>query len=103
MAAGSVTSKVDQRENPRVPFVTTIMIETYPTSSYYEGRMVNHSRGGMCFESDFAPEVDSEVFIGIESSPYSPNHDVFRAKVVWVRELAREDSYYIFGVGVKYR
>lgn len=83
--------------------MTAIMFENYPTSSYYEGRMVNHSRSGMCFESDIAPKVGSEIFVGIESSPYSPNHDVFRARVVWVNELSAADSYYVFGVGVEYR
>ena len=102
MTASGLTSKVEQRRNARVPYVTTVMFENYSTGSYYEGRMANYSRGGMCFESDFAPGVDTEVFIGIEASPYSPNHDVFRAKVVWVRELSAADSYYIYGVGVKF-
>lgn len=102
MKFGSLRSSVDQRESPRVPHATTVMFENYPDGSYYEGRMVNYSRGGMCFESDFAPEVDTEIFIGAETSPYSLNHDVFRAKVAWVRRLSLADSYYLYGIGVKY-
>lgn len=102
MKLGSLSSKSDQRENPRVSHATPVMFETYPTGSYFEGRMVNYSRGGMCFESDFAPEVGAEIFIGVETSPYSRNHDVFRARVVWNRGLSLADSYYLYGVGVKF-
>lgn len=97
-----MTCKSEKRENSRLPHAATIMFENYLTGNYYEGRMVNFSRGGMCFEADFAPQVGTEVFIGIEKSPYSTSHDVFRAQVVWSRELPLIDSSYNFGVGVKY-
>ncbi len=92
----------EKRENPRLPHAATIMFENYVTGNYYEGRMVNFSRGGMGFEADFAPHVGAEIFIGIENSPYSKSHDVFRAQVVWTRELSLNDSSYSYGVGVKY-
>jgi hypothetical protein len=100
--SGPVTGKGEQRENPRFAHSATIMFENYLTGNYYEGRMVNFSRSGMCFEADFAPQVGTEIFIGIEKSPYSTSHDVFRAQVVWIRELPLIDSSYNFGVGVKY-
>jgi len=31
------------------------MFENYLTGNYHDGRMVNYSRGGMCFEADVAP------------------------------------------------
>lgn len=78
------------------------MFENYATGNYYEGRMTNYSRGGMGFEADFAPRVGTEIFIGVENSPYSKNHDVFRAQVVWTRELSLTESSYAHAVGVKY-
>jgi hypothetical protein len=96
------TSTVEQRKSPRRAFTTTIMFENFLTGNYYEGRMVNYSRDGMCFESDIAPEIGTEIFIGVEKSPYSPNYDVFRAKVMWSRELTLKESYYSVGVGVRY-
>jgi len=95
-------SKNEQRESQRFPFAGTVMFEKYLTGSYHDARMVNYSRGGMCFEADVAPGIDTEIFIGIEKSPYSSHHDVFRAKVVWIRELPLKESYYAYAVGVKY-
>jgi len=102
MQATKGTSIVEQRKSPRRAFTTTIMFENYLTGNYYEGRMINYSRDGMCFESDIAPEVGTEIFIGVEKSPYSPNYDVFRAKVMWSRALTLKESYYSVGVGVRY-
>jgi hypothetical protein len=98
----TMTTASEKRQNSRRPHATTIMFENYLTGNYYEGRMVNYSRGGMGFEADFAPQVGAEIFIGIEKSPYSASHDVFRAQVVWIRELPLTDSSYSFGIGVKY-
>jgi len=98
----SQVSKSEQRESQRLPFTATVMFENYLTGNYHGGRMVNYSRGGMCFEADVPPSIDAEVFIGIEKSPYSSHHDVFRAKVVWIRERPLKESYYAYAVGVKY-
>ena len=102
MELQSVVSKREKRESQRFQFSSSVMFENYLTGNYHDGRMVNYSRGGMCFEADTVPGVGTEIFIGIENSPYSPHHDVFRAKVVWIRELSLKDSYYAYGVGVKY-
>ena len=90
------------RDNMRFSYEATIMFEHYPTGRYYEGKMLNYSRGGLYFESDFAPTIGTEIFIGFENSPYSSNHDVFRAKVIWHKKLPDNDAYFFHGVGVKY-
>ena len=92
----------ENRATPRFDHETTVMIEDFPAGQYHEGRMHNYSRTGMYFESDFAPKIGSDIFIGIEDSPYSSGHDVYRARVVWCRELPEIASYYYFGIGVKY-
>lgn len=97
-----VAPRVEQRASERFQFTSPVMFENYLTGSYYDGRIVNYSRGGMCFEADVAPEVGIELFIGLERSPYSSHHEVFRGKVVWIRELSLKESYYTYGVGVKY-
>ena len=102
MQAVQGTATVEQRKSPRRNCTTTVMFENYLTGNYFEGRMVNYSRDGMCFESDIAPEIGTEIFIGVEKSPYSPNYDVFRAKVMWSRALTLKESYYSVGVGVRY-
>ncbi|MGD9182921.1 MAG: hypothetical protein PVG15_15675, partial [Desulfobacterales bacterium] len=64
--------------------------------------MYNYSRGGLYFESDYAPLPGTEIYIGIEKSPYDFGPDLYRARVQWRKELSGQTSKYAFGVGVKY-
>ena len=95
-------SNPDQRDTVRFPYEASIMFEHYASGRYYEGRMFNYSRGGMYFESDFAPTAGTEIFIGVENSPYRSSHEVYRAKVIWKKELTDQQSFFLYGVGVKY-
>jgi hypothetical protein len=90
-------SRAERRENPRFPFSSAVMFENYQTRTCHDGRMIDHSRTGMRFETGAAPEPGSEIFIGMDRSPYSAAHDVFRARVVWLQ--AQPFSY---SVGVQY-
>ena len=95
-------SSPDQRADKRFRHEASIMYEHYPSGRYHEGRMFNYSRGGMYFESNFAPEIGAEVFIGIENSPHTAGHDVYRAKVIWHVRLNDPNSLFFHGIGVKY-
>lgn len=92
----------EKRESPRFPFTSAVMYENYHTGEHRDGRMVAFSRTGMQFETSSAPKVGDEIFIGMDKSPYSTAHDVFRATVVWLRELPRPRTFYPYLVGVKY-
>ena len=87
----------EKRENPRFPSSSAVMFENYRNGTCHDGRMMDHSRTGMRFETGVAPELGAEIFIGMDRSPYSAAHDVFRARVVWLQ--AQPFSYC---VGVKY-
>jgi PilZ domain len=102
MESQRLASGSERRECQRFPCTSPIMFENFLTGNYHDGRMINYSRSGMCFEADLAPDFGLEIFIGIEKSPYSSQHDVFRAQVVWVRALLIKDSYYSHGVGVRF-
>lgn len=95
-------SRTDRRAHPRHRHKAAIMYEHYRSGRYFEGQMLNYSRGGMYFESDFAPQIGTEIFIGIENSPYTSGHDVYRAKVIWHVKLADPMALCSHGVGVKY-
>ena len=92
----------DHRADMRYRHETAIMYEHYRSGRYYEGKMFNYSRGGMYFESNFAPEFGTEIFIGVENSPYTSGHDVYRAKVIRHVKLEGADSLFSYGIGVKY-
>ena len=92
----------EQRTDRRQRHEAPIMFEHYSSGKYYEGKMMNYSRGGMYFESNFAPEVGSEIFIGVENSPFTSGHDVYRAKVIWHESLEGADSLFFYGIGIKF-
>jgi hypothetical protein len=92
----------DKRSAPRFPFASAVMFEDYRTQFFHEGQMIDYSRGGMRFDTNTPIEVGSEIFIGMDTSPYSKAHDVFRARIVWFRKLLRSESTYPYSVGVKY-
>ena len=94
--------KSEQRDATRVKHKANILLENLPTGTQYKAKMFNYSRGGLYFESDYAPLPGSEIHIGIERSPYDASPDIYRVQVRWRRALAAKDSDYTFGVGVKY-
>ena len=96
------TSATDKRSAPRFPFASAVMFEDYRTQVFHEGQIIDYSRGGMRIHTNPSIEVGSEIFIGMDTSPYSKAHDVLRARVVWSRELLLSESAYPYSVGVKY-
>lgn len=92
----------EQRDTTRVKHKANILLENLPAGTHYKAKMYNYSRGGMYFESDYAPLPGTEIYIGIERSPYDDSPDIYRVQVQWRRELGASNSSYTFGVGVKY-
>lgn len=92
----------EQRHATRLKHTTSIQLENFPAGEHYEAKMHNYSRGGMYFESDYAPLPGTEIYIGIEKSPYDLSPDMYRAQVRWRQKLPDQDSQFSFGVGVKY-
>ena len=92
----------EHRDYTRYKHKAKILLETYPSGSYYQAKMFNFSRDGMYFESNYAPLPGTEIFIGIENSPHDFGADVYRAQIRWRKQLNDEKSKYTYGVGVKY-
>lgn len=92
----------EKRDAMRVNHRIDILLENLPAGAYYDAQMGNYSRGGMYFESNYAPLPGTEIYIGMEKSPYDASPDLYRAQVRWRRKLLTQDSKYSFGVGVKY-
>lgn len=92
----------DHRGAVRKKRKVDILLEQLPTGVYHEARMFNYSRDGMYFESNFAPLPGTEIYIGVEDSPYDSGPDIYRAQVRWRKSLSDKDSPFHYGVGVKY-
>jgi hypothetical protein len=99
---GVLMIESEQRDAIRMKRKADILLENFPTGAYYKAKMYNYSRGGMYFESDYAPLPGSEIYIGIENSPYDYGPDMYRAQVRWRCQLPAANSGYAYGVGVKY-
>jgi len=97
-----VNSQENQRHEIRFEHETMVLIENHQTGKYYEGKMCNYSTCGACVHTDFALQPGTDIFIGIENSPYSSSHDVFRAKVVWCSPLPGKNTTLCFCIGAKY-
>ena len=92
----------DHRNCTRIKHKADIQFENYFSGKHYKARMYNYSLGGMYFEADYAPLPGTEIYIGINDSPYDAGADVYRAQVRWRKSLKPRLSHHQFGVGVKY-
>jgi hypothetical protein len=97
-----MNATAEQRDTTRVKHKASILLENFPSGAHYQAHMYNYSRGGLYFESDYAPLPGTEIYIGIEKSPYDFGPDLYRVKIRWRKELSGQESKYTFGVGVKY-
>jgi len=95
-------SSLENRDDFRYKHKAKIFLEIYSTGAYYQAKMLNYSRGGLYFETDYAPLPGTDIFISIENSPYDFGADIYRAQVRWRTELPAKKSKYNFGVGVKH-
>ena len=97
-----MNSLQNHRDENRFEHQSAVLIEDHQTGKYYEGIMQNYSTCGMCLQSDFNAEPGTDIFIGIENSPYSGTHDVYHAKVAWARRFSGKVSPRYFIIGVSY-
>ena len=82
--------------------MSLILLEEIPSGRYSLGEVTEYSIGGMGLRSEYGLEPGTDIFIGIENSPYSNNHDIFRAQVVWCEELTDDADHFRFAMGIKY-
>jgi len=96
-------SNPEQRDKTRFPHETPITLENFEIGLLHGARMLNFSAEGMYFESDYALERGTELFIGISNSPYAETSEVYecyRAEIRW-RKTLKKSSYY-YGYGTKF-
>ncbi len=96
------TTSMERREESRSRHESLILLEEIPSGRYSLGEVTEYSIGGMGLRSENGLEPGTDIFIGIENSPYSNNYDIFRALIVWCEELLDDGDYFRFAMGVKY-
>ena len=86
-----------------------ITVAYFNTNRYRSAKMLNYSEGGIYFESDFAFQPRTSIYIRIEKKvtdpPESKIHNGFRSaalgEVKWCKEIDKGESGK-YGIGVKY-
>ena len=86
-----------------------ITVAYFNTNRYICATMLNYSEGGLYFESDFAFQPRTCIYIRIEKKMSDPPgglfHNGFRSvalgEVKWCAEINKEESGK-YGIGVKY-
>lgn len=96
-------SNPEQRHKARFEHQSSISVEESKSGVHQDAKMFNYNENGLYFEADFDIPPGTELYIGIDNSPYADEPDVYenyRATITWRKEL--ENSSYFFGYGVKF-
>ena len=95
----------ERREHERLDLNAPVVYAFHDSDLFYQARMSNYCKGGMCFISDNAIEPGADIYIMMEN--FSPDaidvesYDGYRAEVRWCREVTLDNNQK-FLVGVKY-
>lgn len=92
----------EKRVNARIEHRTPITLEQLEVGVMNAARMLNFSRKGLYFESDFYLIPGSEIYIGIADSPFASEpgvYECYRSVIKWRKFL--ENSFYDYAYGVE--
>ena len=93
---------LENRADVRLQHSARIVLENFEGGVMYEARMVNYSKKGLYFETDFYLAPGIVIFAGINDSPFASQSNVYecyRARIKWRKFL--EDSVFDYGYGVE--
>ena len=92
----------EYRKSKRFDHKATVMIEDESGGFFCYGLMLNCSFGGMCVGSETIYKKGTPIKIRFGKPLYKAAPNVYSGTVRWCKELARDDSEYSYGVGIKY-
>ena len=100
-----MTRYVEKRECDRFDLDASMVYAYHDSDLFYQARMCNYCKCGMCFVSGNALEPGSDIYIMMEN--FSPDadgaefYDGYLAEVRWCQKFHRDNAEE-FKVGVKY-
>ena len=92
----------ENRDTARMDHVSSLQVQDLASGKIYKARMFNFSKEGVYFESDSVLNPGTQIYIGIQNSPYASLPDVLeyhQAQIMWRKKLKR--SYFRFGYGIR--
>ena len=100
--AEQTVENLENRDTARIDHISSLQVQDLESGKIHKARMFNYSKEGVYFESDSVLNPGTQIYIGIQNSPYASLPDVLeyhRAKIMWRKKLKR--SYFRFGYGIK--
>jgi hypothetical protein len=92
----------EARAAARLPHESSIKVKATDGSLFHSGRLVNHSRNGVCFETDLLLKIGTEVFIAVQNSPFDDaddvGHDMLHAVI---RHFTQTESHFLYQYGAR--
>jgi hypothetical protein len=92
----------EKRGTDRIVHHSRVKIKELKSGVFCNARMFHYSEISVYIEADTLLLPGTEIYLGIEDSPFIPFgnvYDVYRAEVVWLRLL--NDRPYRYGYGLK--
>lgn len=100
-----MTRAINKREHERYDLDASMVYAYHDSDLFYQARLCNYCKGGMCFLSGTALEPGSDIYIMMENlrtdTVGAEFYDGYLAEVRWCRKSSREIEAE-FKVGIKY-
>jgi len=96
-----MNSNSENREKTRFAHESKVTLESNEIGFRRDARMYNFSDFGIYFESDYSLQPGSDIFVGINDSPFAAEPDKYeryRGVVKWRKTLKHSSYYYGYGV-----
>lgn len=100
--AEQTVENLENRDTARIDHISSLQVQDLASGKIHRARMFNYSKEGVYFESDSVLNPGTQIYIGIQNSPYASLPDVLeyhQAQIMWRKKLKR--SYFRFGYGIK--
>lgn len=92
----------EKRGEARIAHRSRVKIKELKTGIFISARMRHYSKNGIYIETNSLLLPGSEIYIGIENSPFvsfANVYDIYRAEVKWLRML--NSTVYKYGCGIE--
>ena len=93
----------EKRDEARIAHQSRVKINELKTGNFISARMRHYSKNGIYIETDSLLLPGTEIYIGIENSPFISFrnvYDIYRAEVKWLKML--NSAAYQYGCCLKF-
>jgi hypothetical protein len=90
----------EKRSEARIAHQSRVKIKELKTGIFFSASMRHYSKNGIYIETDSLLLPGTEIYIGIENSPFvsfANVYDIYRAEVKWLRMLNFTHSKHYYG------